>query len=277
MHVSRWKERSGQRTAGLFAACVLAVALLTALIHSQTTDPHNSACLSCHRSQPKPGASEVVRDIDRVCIDCHARSESNSHPVGMVPSMKVPEDMHLDDRGRMTCATCHDIHQQGASGHARYPALLRRSQIGRPFCVACHRTIGTPNARVLHSLVNGTAHAKPPSRTAEAELGPIDSISRECLGCHDGSVATGGETMAGKGGLFDHGGDVGVTHPIGIDYARSAMLNRSLVPPQELNPVIRLVGGMVSCASCHDSNSSSKYQLVMSNTGSALCMQCHRM
>jgi predicted CXXCH cytochrome family protein len=255
----------------------LALVLAVALLKSQTVDPHNSACASCHLGDPKTSGRNIAYDINRICLDCHARPDSTSHPVGMVPSMKVPEDLHLDRRGRLSCATCHDVHQQGAEGHARYPALLRRPQAGRPFCAACHRTIGTPNARILHSMMSASAHGKARLLKNDLQAGPIDEESRGCLGCHDGSVATGGETMAAQGGAWDHGGDVGITHPIGIRYAENAMRNRALVPVAELNPAIRLPGGMVGCGSCHDSFSTAKHQLVLDNTGSSLCLQCHRM
>jgi predicted CXXCH cytochrome family protein len=248
-----------------------------AMLRSESTDPHNSSCPACHRGEPKPGAAQLTRDISRVCVDCHARSKATSHPVGMVPSMTVPDDLHLDARGRMTCATCHDTHQVRTGDHALYPSLLRRPQAGRALCVACHRTMGAPNAKVLHSLVEASAHRGPRLLRDDSGAGFIDRVSMECLGCHDGSVATGGQTMAAMGGLFDHGGEVGVTHPIGMDYARSAMLNRSLAPAQELDPAVRLFGGMVGCCSCHDPFSTSKHQLVMDNAGSKLCLQCHRM
>jgi predicted CXXCH cytochrome family protein len=263
------------RRAAIFFIPV-AILGLAAVLRSQAVDPHNSGCPACHRGVPKPGLPLLSLDINRVCTDCHAQSKSPSHPVGMVPSMAVPDDLHLDARGRVTCVTCHDIHQQG-SGHAPYAALLRRPQAGRPFCTACHRSVATPNPTMLHSLVEASAHGR--SRLVRADSatpGFLDSISRQCLGCHDGSVATGGETMSG-GGLFDHGGEVGITHPIGIDYRAKALTNRALVPMVELDPAVRLFGGMVGCASCHDPFSNAKHQLVMDNAGSRLCLQCHRM
>jgi predicted CXXCH cytochrome family protein len=275
----RTRRRSvrAARALGLTVALGLTLVLAVRMLESQTVDPHNSACSSCHAGDPKSGGARVVRDINGLCLDCHARADSTSHPVGMIPSMKVPEDLHLDGRGRLTCATCHDVHQQGADGRARYPALLRRPQAGRPFCAACHRTIGAPNARILHSMVSASAHGKAQLLRAGSQAGPIDSESLGCLGCHDGSVAGGGDAMAARGGVWEHGGDVGLSHPIGIDYARSALRNSALTPVGELNPAVRLVGGLVGCGSCHDAFSKAQYQLVLDNTGSALCLQCHRM
>ena len=124
-------------------------------------------------------------------------------------------------------------------------------------------------------MMNASAHGKARLKQDVPQAGPIDVESRGCLGCHDGSVATGGETMGG--GDWDHGGDIGLTHPIGINYAERALKNQGLASVAELNPAIRLPGGMVGCGSCHDSFSTSKHQLVMENVGSALCLQCHRM
>jgi len=275
-HTSSQNRRTARRLLGGGALGVALVLAMT-MLKSQPVDPHNSACSSCHLGDAKTNGRNIAHDINRICLDCHARADSTSHPVGMVPSMKVPEDLHLDYRGRLSCATCHDVHQQGADGHARYPALLRRPQAGRPFCAACHRTIGAPNARILHSMMNASAHGKAQLLQTAEQPGPIDDESRGCLGCHDGSVATGGETMAPKGGVWEHGGDIGITHPIGIRYAQSAARNTALVPVAELSRAIRLPGGMVGCGSCHDAFSTAKHQLVLDNTGSSLCMQCHRM
>ena len=275
-HTTGRYGRTARRAIGGLAL-VLGLGLAVTLLKSQTVDPHNSACPSCHLGDPKTNGRNIAHDINRICLDCHARPDSTSHPVGMVPSMKVPEDLHLDWRGRLSCASCHDVHQQGADGHARYPALLRRPQGGRPFCAACHRTIGTPNARILHSMMKATAHGKAQLVQAGDQAGPIDEESRGCLGCHDGSVAAGGDTRVAQGGVWEHGGDVGITHPIGIRYALAALKNQALIPAAELNAAIRLPGGMVGCGSCHDSFSTSKHQLVMDNAGSSLCLQCHRM
>ena len=38
---------------------------------------------------------------------------------------------------------------------------------------------------------------------------------------------------------------------------------------------IRLFNGKLSCVSCHDLKNSTKYNLVMDNSSSALCFSCH--
>lgn len=260
----------------LLGLVALAVTVASPRAQSRTKDPHNSACATCHAGVPTPDAPAVARDISQLCQKCHPRPASNSHPVGMVPSMKVPDDLHLDWRGKMTCATCHDVHQQGTSGRARYPVLLRRPQPGWNFCVACHRNIGAPGAKILHGLA--AASAREPARMirAGADSGPLDAISRDCLRCHDGAATT-DKATAMQAGVFDHGDDIGVIHPIGVDYTIATLRNRSLVPVTQLSSSIRLVNGQVGCGSCHESLASSRNQLIMSNAGSALCLQCHRM
>lgn len=52
----------------------------------------------------------------------------------MIPSMKVPEDLHLDGRGRWSCATCHVVHNNSGG----LPYLLRVTVSKSQLCLSCH-------------------------------------------------------------------------------------------------------------------------------------------
>jgi predicted CXXCH cytochrome family protein len=105
-----------------------------------------------------------------------------------------------------------------------------------------------------------------------------------CLRCHDGALArdfvpsTSGPpqvntfhpgTRAAGHGRSDH--------PVGVPYPA---VNRGYRPMSQVLSAgaIRLPGGYVECLSCHDphNDAGQPHMLVMNNTGSRLCLSCHR-
>lgn len=107
--------------------------------------PLNIPCVECHVRLPFPGIALSLRsDIGAVCNTCHERHHGTdnmrSHPVDTVPSIKVPSDMILDNRGRIVCITCHAFHGEfrDEDGNKRY--YLRRTP-GKTFCYSCHKHI----------------------------------------------------------------------------------------------------------------------------------------
>ena len=71
--------------------------------------PHHfrlEECIQCHVSMPVDGAKKetpmrFVDNINRLCYRCHTQDIQLSHPVGMRPSMRVPADMPLDEKGEV--------------------------------------------------------------------------------------------------------------------------------------------------------------------------------
>ncbi|MHB8877672.1 MAG: cytochrome c3 family protein [Myxococcaceae bacterium] len=102
--------------------------------------------------------------------------------------------------------------------------------------------------------------------------------SARCIACHDGSVTSAVPyTYHASGDLsglqFD---DRGGSHPIEFDYG-SASLRRPtrLAPIDQLNPVLVLSGGKVTCATCHDGQSPHPFHTAVRMDGSAMCFACH--
>ncbi len=98
--------------------------------------------------------------------------------------------------------------------------------------------------------------------------------SNACLSCHDGNtnmdayggVAPGSTAITGTGLLDTAAGN----HPVGQSYAGAGFNN----PP--LNGVPDITGDTVECASCHDPHDTTNAPfLVVSNSGSAICLGCH--
>lgn len=123
--------------------------------------------------------------------------------------------------------------------------------------------------------------------------------SKLCLSCHDGSVnldayTGGGDTtgiadvnVAAKVTKTGGTNDLSRMHPIGFRYRNAlvnadgelqsvATVNSSAVVLEDYTDAD--TGGLVTCSSCHDvhgSVASADPLLVMSNTGSDLCLTCH--
>lgn len=112
----------------------------------------------------------------------------------------------------------------------------------------------------------------------------LDSESMECISCHETAFSDTFPIQACHQG--------GCDHPIGIDYAVLAMTNKGLVSPSILDPSVRLLNGKIGCTTCHVPYSQSDHQalsdkrieipaipdpmLSVDNSGSMLCVSCHR-
>jgi predicted CXXCH cytochrome family protein len=92
-------------------------------------------CTICHGSHgmaSKIPGGLLVKPVPELCAGCHpARVGSNEHPIGMVPSMQIPQELPLDDQGQVTCITCHAPH-----GKEGYPDMLRKPPA--EICQSCH-------------------------------------------------------------------------------------------------------------------------------------------
>ena len=126
---------------------VLLQCLIVALSGAVCSAAHDSVatrCLDCHVGIPLAMRPLAFHDdIHLICQGCHVQSHATtaaSHPVNVVPSMKLPADMHLDTAGKLTCITCHEFHAGWQQRPPRYAFLLRRPP-GKQFCSYCHRTL----------------------------------------------------------------------------------------------------------------------------------------
>ncbi|MBS0196174.1 MAG: hypothetical protein JSR77_05395 [Planctomycetes bacterium] len=168
-------------------------------------------------------------------------------------------------------------------------------------CLPCH-TPHNSNVDIgflwNHALTNAT-YQMFEGGTGTAELN-IDSRSRMCLGCHDGTVAL--DSFGGMTGtnFIGPGGNIGTDlrndHPIGSDSVypdagRTGSLNPSAPGPYGTRTVgtgTQKVGlrpwndngtvkYTVGCTTCHTVHNAGNYghMLRFSNASSALCLTCH--
>jgi ribosomal protein L34E len=127
---------------------ILAV-VLSAVSPNGTDGAHNGPlkvpCIECHTHLPFPESTLSLRsDLGAVCGTCHQHYHGTdamrSHPVNLVPSMRVPPDMLLDNEGRIACITCHAFHGEYRDEKGDKRFYLRRSP-GKSFCFSCHKKL----------------------------------------------------------------------------------------------------------------------------------------
>lgn len=224
-------------------------------------------CSKCHLSEPKPNKKLLfTKDIDMLCEECHKQEKASlSHPSGIKPSFSLPEGMPLDWTGKMTCATCHKIHVN----NNKY--LLITGKTGKTFCVQCHQTSLYKEGKYGHEVVESTLHQ--PKYEIKNINQTLDIQSIDCIACHDGTFDRHQYVTVGTG-IWNHGYSIGVSHPIGVDYSKSAAKG-GYKPAGVLNKKIRFFNGKLGCGTCHNLYSKIPHKLVMSNKGSALCLECH--
>jgi predicted CXXCH cytochrome family protein len=267
---------------------VVAVTLAVLLaVYAIEQDPHNfpaSRCGSCHEKDAAGNILEhrMTAPITELCRECHEKIIKSvyMHPVNVKPRrVIVPNDMPLSSYGDITCSTCHDVHGTYFTVYGTQSYYLRRGETGRAFCSICHKDAGFPRAG--HRGILGEAHFRSKYIATDPSQ-EIDSMSKNCISCHDGSFAT---SATIKAGYWSHGeelisNDMG-SHPIGIDYEAARVSRRrslsDLRPMAMVDPRIRFFDGRIGCGSCHDPYSTIEKQLVMSDINSRLCLACHLM
>lgn len=99
----------------------------------------------------------------------------------------------------------------------------------------------------------------------------VDDFSVTCLACHGGNLLSGWNIR-----LVHSTKDASGSHRIGTNYVSLAMRGPGLQEPEMLDPRIVLAEGRVGCLSCHDPFNLDGNHLVMSNSGSRLCLSCHK-
>lgn len=249
--------------------CALAATGLIA--YAMSDNPHDFAkgdCLKCHLD-PSGHPTAMRTSVSRMCDRCHRKIRRvSSHPVDRQPKLvRIPADLPLS-RGKITCNTCHNIHGKRFASLGGKTYFLRRPVMGREFCLSCHMTLRSAGG---HAELIAVAHRGSRYQVVDGSK-PLDGMSVECIGCHDGSVGKAVAFRLGQG-VWNH--DKGV-HPIGVSYRENRMKRGRLVPVSMLDKRLRLFDGRIGCGTCHDMYSKLPKNLVKSNAGSRLCKSCHK-
>ncbi len=209
----------------------------------------------------------------QACRECHTFPRGTSHPLGGKPWFKT--DLPLE-KGGLGCLTCHDERTLSPLHAGRKGKSYLRKERSR-LCRTCHQPGPGARGRFVHGLSGGRAHMLRRSGTRPALSGTrvMDEESRNCLGCHDGTLTRGGSM--GKGGATAWERLKG-NHPVGVAYgggSRGLSRRNAFRPAESLPREIDLPGGRVGCASCHGFYNRNPHLLVIPNRGSRLCLACH--
>lgn len=165
-------------------------------------------------------------------------------------------------------------------------------------CKTCHiphNGSGATEAPLFNHTVTSASFTPYSSDTLNATIGQPVGVSKACLSCHDGTVAlnafggngtaAGGDVFVGSynGGSRLLGTDLSNDHPISFTFdAALRTADGGLNDPSTLPATLRLFGGKVQCATCHDVHGNrgtagviGNKLLVVTKVGSALCLTCH--
>ena len=257
---------------GLLLTAMAALSLIV-VVYATHLPEHNKEgdCTTCHLNDPEtvpPGDSLLfTEDIVQICARCHPGATTLSHPIGSTVTEPLPPEFPLDWKGETTCTTCHFFHDE------QYPYFMRSGYTGKEFCLQCHtmnffdQMLDGGESLVEAHLLTGLEVA--------VQLGYIDPLSLDCLGCHDGVTASEVRISVSEGGVIQH--SASSAHPIGTDYAEYSNFDTSVEPISSLPPEILLVDGKMGCPSCHVPYDTVHGALVITQQGSKLCFTCHRM
>ena len=205
-----------------------------------------------------------------------------NHPVGVVPAgdITVPPGWPLDDRGAITCQTCHAEIPAGSGGSE--PRLRDfEPQAAQPaaFCTKCHNRVDQHNGGSVHWAALGVAHVRNDDADTHGDGRRLDAHTRRCLTCHDGASATESDNITPWTRSRGYPGDRGRNHPVGVRYdglRRSKGLS-PLRPVSLLPREVALPDGKVGCLSCHNLYAGGRYLLSVPIQVSVLCLTCHDM
>lgn len=200
-----------------------------------------------------------------------------------------PHDMSGTGPGATTnvnrvCVFCHTPHQ-AATANGQKPLWN-------------HGLSATASYGVYGS---GTMNATP-TGIGGATAGSA-SVSNLCMSCHDGTVSvaslynapneapiddnpaniilTAGGNVTASGliaGNPNLGTDLTNDHPVNFTYDSALATTDGELHDPATTPAVAalLAGGTVQCSSCHDPHDNTHQPfLVMTNTGSTLCITCH--
>ena len=186
----------------------------------------------------------------------------------------------------------NSVHNLTASG----PGTIK-SASGNNACVFCHTahhaTIATPLwNHSLSTVSNYVVYASARLTTLGITIPQPNGSSRLCLSCHDGTVALGslgGFTVTNMengvitmpvGNTNNLGTDLSSGHPISFVYdSLLASRDSAINDPAHLSTKLVRVDSQsrLQCVACHDPHNDQYGNfLVMDNTGSALCLVCHK-
>ncbi len=282
---------SGPCRAGriLAAGAVLAAALgapSPSSTQQAAENPHDFQRIGCnHCHVLVPGQARGMqrnifrKNIDDLCQECHAAAlEDNlNHRVGIRPSMRVPDDLHLNARGEISCITCHDPHAEYISSktHTR-TYFLRRQMLKRELCLACHAEENYQEPQVTIDLVapanNAVVDTLPVPLIGTVSEGSIEEVTVEINETRL-VLSVRARTFSTLLRLTEGINAVRVTGPGVVPVVLNILYNPTL--PKDMTYRLYRSHGMVNrrdCFACHDEKARG---WAIPGDDKDLCARCH--
>ncbi|MCA9254392.1 MAG: cytochrome c3 family protein [Phycisphaerales bacterium] len=257
-------------------------------IHVGDSYRNNGDRWNSHRSGANPGRAGRP--------ECHWRWRNGVTLavglvfIGLIPILACSGDGTMDeggsgagaDRAQRPVDAEIDPNSEMASGLIGSKHDFSQSlDHSRDLCTPCHTPHVAPGRA---PLLDKRPQASGRFRPYDAAGTELDATSMLCLSCHDGVIAPDVFTSAHgtqwarqtNRSPFGNGGATG--HPIGIRYPTSSPTYHS-ESSVVADGAIKLPEGRIQCISCHDPHNTGRHDgmLVKSNSGSRLCLSCHRL
>lgn len=251
----------------------LAVVLLSVLYGTSSFATNGDVKNSVHNFAAGGGSATMVADTEQqVCIFCHTPHHASSvNPLWNKAVANGNFSAYAASFRLYTSSATLTATAKAAAFTADSPSLL---------CLSCHD--GKTAMNVLHSASTGTdASGSYGAGTVYLDVTGATTMPEQ--GTWDFFSSTYGPSnnlgMASDGSDPLRGDDLTNDHPVGFSYTNAqAQSAGRLNNTASLDPSIRFfgTGNTLECSSCHNPhNKFFKPFLVMSNTGSALCLSCH--
>jgi predicted CXXCH cytochrome family protein len=116
------------------------------------------------------------------------------------------------------------------------------------------------------------------SRSLTEPAKSTDTLSNDCLSCHDGVMAKAFNVRVknNPNGRVMNLEDIIGGHPVGMEYENYASVNgKEYRGEARFSNEMVFAEGKVGCLTCHNPLNSAKGHLVMNNDRSELCFACH--
>jgi predicted CXXCH cytochrome family protein len=227
-------------------------------------------CVTCHAVHGGEGDGLLRSEGDgRFCVSCHEAEAApgSAHATGLTgastqPGPEIDAHLPLDQAGRATCRTCHDL----AGGRAA--ALLRIPEDGGNLCGACH-------TEVLQDIAAGHS-------------GVQGSSGISCLGCHDTHGAKHADGLLRDFGTHTAGDPYGCLgcHRSGGAGAAAGIVRGGHPVDGEAHPP--MTNDPLTCGTCHDPHgpaaavpacgechADQAQAATRGGHGTATCVDCH--
>jgi len=143
--------------------------------------------------------------------------------------------------------------------------------------IAENRTNGmNQDVEDFYGNTQPVSFSETPMFSAQGRSNPYDTISLECIACHDGLTARAANHRISNGNRqgVKSMETIKAAHPFGMDYDHYKS-NKGYVPVDMLPADMVLMGGKVVCVTCHNMLGENKMFLAVDNSGSRLCFSCH--